>query len=58
MKLLTFELDNKETLGILADNDKIYPLNKSDIRYKSMHELISNITDEEIKKLKNKISKN
>lgn len=56
MKLLTFELDNKETLDILADNDKIYPLNKSDIRYKSMHELISNITDEEIKKLKNKIS--
>ena len=51
MKLLTFEHDNNETVGILAGSNKIYPLNKSDISYKSMHELISNITDEEIKLL-------
>ncbi|WP_293977424.1 fumarylacetoacetate hydrolase family protein [uncultured Clostridium sp.] len=56
MKLLTFEHDNNETVGILAGSNKIYPLNKSDISYKSMHELISNITDEEIKKLKDRIS--
>lgn len=54
MKLLTFEHDNKESLGILIDDTKILPLKNLDINYKSMHELISNITENEMQKLKDK----
>ena len=55
MKLLTFEYDNKESLGILVNNNKIYPIKKIGINYESMNELICNISDEEIKLLNNKI---
>lgn len=33
MKLLTFEYDNKESLGILVNNNKIYPIKKIGINY-------------------------
>ena len=49
MKLLTFEYDNKKSLGILVNNNKIYPIKKIGINYESMNELICNISDEEIK---------
>ena len=55
MKLLTFEYDNKKSLGILVNNNKIYPIKKIGINYESMNELICNISDEEIKLLNNKI---
>ncbi|WP_027636747.1 fumarylacetoacetate hydrolase family protein [Clostridium butyricum] len=55
MKLLTFEYDNKESLGILVNNNEIYPIKKIGINYESMNELICNISDEEIKLLNNKI---
>ncbi|WP_294405977.1 fumarylacetoacetate hydrolase family protein [uncultured Clostridium sp.] len=54
MKLLTFEHNNKESLGILIDNTKILPLKNLNINYKSMHELICNITENEMQKLKDK----
>lgn len=54
MKLLTFEHDNKESLGMLINDTKIMPLENLNINYKSMHELICNITENEMQKLKNK----
>ena len=56
MKLLTFEHDSNELLGVLVNDNKIYPLKNLGINYKSMHELICNIKDEEIQKLKDEIS--
>lgn len=56
MKLLTFEHDNNELLGVLVNDNKICPLRNLDINYKSMHELICNINDKEIQKLKDGIS--
>lgn len=54
MKLLTFEHDNKESIGILINDTKIMPLKNLNINYKSMHELICNITESEMQKLKDK----
>ena len=54
MKLLTFEHDNKESIGMLINDTKIMPLWNLNINYKSMHELICNITESEMQKLKNK----
>ena len=56
MKLLTFEHNKKHFLGVLINNNKIYPLKNLNITYQSMHDLICNVTDEEIKKIKNKLS--
>ena len=55
MKLLTFEKDNIELLGVLTDNNKIYPLKNLDIKYNSMNELICKITNDDIKKIENKL---
>ena len=54
MKLLTFEHDNKESIGMLINDTKIMPLWNLNINYKSMHELICNITESEMQKLKDK----
>lgn len=54
MKLLTFEHGNKESIGILINDTKIMPLKNLNINYKSMHELICNITESEMQKLKDK----
>ena len=54
MKLLTFEHDNKESIGMLINDTKIMPLKNLNINYKSMHELICNITESEMQKLKDK----
>lgn len=46
MKFLTFKYNNKEHVGILTnDNQGVYPLNNVGINYKTMNELIENITD-------------
>lgn len=52
MKLLTFKYNGNEKVGILLDNYKIYPISDSGLNYKTMNELIENITDEKIEILK------
>ena len=49
MKLLTFEYNGKEGLGVLSsDREKVIPLSKLEIHYSDMNDLIENITEKEM----------
>ena len=49
MKLLTFEYNGKEELGVLSsDGKKVIPLSKLEINYSDMNDLIDNITEKEM----------
>lgn len=53
MKFITFKHDNKQQVGILTKNEQgVYPVKSLDVNYNNMNELIENITDEEMKILK------
>lgn len=53
MKFITFKHDNKEQIGILANNEQsVYPLKALGIEYLTMNELIENLTAEEMNILK------
>lgn len=52
MKFLTFKHDNKEQVGVLTKNEQgVYPIKILGLNYKTMNELLEQITDEEIKTL-------
>jgi len=50
MKFITFKHDNKEQVGVLTKNEQgVYPIKTLGINYKTMNDLIENITDQELK---------
>lgn len=56
MKFITFKHNNKKQVGILTKDEKaILPIKNFGITYDTMNDLIQNITNEEIKTLKNNI---
>lgn len=53
MKFITFKHGNEEQVGILTKNEKgIYPIKNLGLTYETMTDLIENITDQEMDKLK------
>lgn len=53
MKFITFKHGNEEQVGILTKDEKgIYPIKNLGLTYESMTDLIENITDQEIDKLR------
>ena len=58
MKLITYNYNNKEQVGILNKNEQgIYPIKALGINYETMNDLIENITDEEMKTLQTSLEK-
>ncbi|HEX9027515.1 MAG TPA: fumarylacetoacetate hydrolase family protein [Clostridium sp.] len=58
MKFITFKYDNTEQVGILTkDEQGVYPIKNLGSNYKSMNELIENITDKDMKNLQSAIEK-
>ncbi|MCC8026411.1 MAG: fumarylacetoacetate hydrolase family protein [Clostridium sp.] len=48
MRLVTFEIEHKSGLGVISkDGNWVYPLSSLDMDYKTMQELIENISDSE-----------
>ena len=48
MKLVTYEIEHRSGLGVISrDGAWIYPLTALDMDYKTMQELIENISDSE-----------
>lgn len=53
MKFLTFKFNNIEQVGILSkDGLGIHPIKALDVNYETMNDLLENITNEEIEKLR------
>lgn len=56
MKFITFIHNNKEQVGILSkDETKVYPLNILGVNYKTMNDLIENISNQEMTTLHTKL---
>ncbi|MDO5517262.1 MAG: fumarylacetoacetate hydrolase family protein [Clostridium sp.] len=54
MKLITYKISNDEQIGLLSsDEEKIYPLKKLGLHFKTMNQLIVSITNEQLSYLKN-----
>lgn len=48
MRLVTYEIEHKSGLGVISKDGRwIYPLTSLDMDYKTMQELIENISDSE-----------
>ena len=48
MRLVTFEIEHKSGLGVISkDGSWVFPLSSLDMDYKTMQELIENISDSE-----------
>ena len=46
MRLVTYEIEHKSGLGVISrDGSWVYPLASLDMDYKTMQELIENISD-------------
>lgn len=59
MKLLTFEYNKKECIGILnSDCEKVCPLSKLGIKYSTMNEFIEKITKEQLRNIDEAIKNN
>ena len=49
MRVLTYQIDDRERLGILSDDEQwIYPVEAIGMEYRDMKELIREISDSEI----------
>lgn len=58
MKFITYKYDNKEQVGILNRSELgIYPIKTLNVNYKTMNDLIENISDEEMNLLKSALEK-
>lgn len=58
MKLLTFEYQGKQQVGVLSHSEKeIYPIKKLGVDYESMNAFIESVTKEEMSKLKVAVKK-
>jgi len=53
MKLITYKYNEKEQVGVLSKSEKtIYPIAAYKLDYKNMNDLIENVTDDEMNRLK------
>lgn len=52
MKLVTYEIGHKTGLGVISKDEKwVYPLRSADVDYKTMQQLIENISESEMQLL-------